>query len=126
MPIGPSRILAYVQRVVGGMRLREPDGVPIIVTLPCLNPSMRLQEVGRIGLRSTRFPWQIEGKAKLVPGIHPNVVSTTHGWWFPEEGGPEHGCFRTNSNSIISNRPPYDPVNGNYQVRAVLCRAEAL
>jgi hypothetical protein len=59
---------------------------------------------------------------RYVDGLHPRVVSMLVGWWFPEKPGPEHGAFESNINTIISNDPPYDPINGNHQARAILCR----
>jgi len=32
-------------------------------------------------------------KAKLTDGIHPRVVHSQHGWWFPEKPGAEPGLF---------------------------------
>lgn len=32
-------------------------------------------------------------RAKLTDGIHPQVVSAQHGWWFPEKPGPEPSLF---------------------------------
>jgi hypothetical protein len=52
------------------------------------------------------------------------VVQVEHGWWFPEEGGPEYGVWRANANLLTSNAPPYDPAMGTYQLRALLCRIE--
>ncbi len=55
-------------------------------------------------------------------GIDPRVVHVEHGWWFPEEEGPEHGVWRSNANLLTDNGPPYDPAMGTYQLRALLCR----
>lgn len=81
-----------------------------------------INEGDEVWLESSKFSWRIKAKARFVHGLHPSVVSLTHGWWFPERTGPDHGCFESNANAIISNDPPYDPINGNYQVRAILCR----
>lgn len=66
----------------------------------------------------------IEQKARLTTDIDPRVVQVEHGWWFPEEGGPEYGVWRANANLLTSNAPPYDPAMGTYQLRALLCRIE--
>ena len=52
------------------------------------------------------------------------MVHVEHGWWFPEEPGPEHGVFRANANILTDDDPPYDPAMGTYQLRALLCRIE--
>ena len=61
-------------------------------------------------------------KAKLTDGIDPRVVHIQHGWWFPEEPGPEHGIWKSNANLLTSNDPPYDPAMGTYQLRALMCK----
>ena len=65
---------------------------------------------------------RIKQKARLVKGIHPKVVHIEHGWWFPEEPGPEHGIWNSNANILTNNAPPYDPAMGTYQLRALLCK----
>ncbi len=61
-------------------------------------------------------------KAKLTNGIDPRVIQAEHGWWFPEEPGPEYGVWKSNVNLLTDNQPPYDPAMGTYQLRALLCR----
>jgi anaerobic selenocysteine-containing dehydrogenase len=61
-------------------------------------------------------------RAQLVPEMHPDVVAGPHAWWFPEKSKPEYGCFDSNINAIVTLDPPYDPVVGVPQVRAILCR----
>ncbi|KUO77611.1 MAG: hypothetical protein APF81_25480 [Desulfosporosinus sp. BRH_c37] len=43
-------------------------------------------------------------RAKLTAGIHPGVVSSQHGWWFPEKPGPEpslFGVWESNINLLL-------------------------
>ena len=61
-------------------------------------------------------------KVRFVPEMHPDVVAGPHAWWFPEKPAPEHGCFDSNINALLTLDPPYDPVVGNVQCRAILCR----
>lgn len=61
-------------------------------------------------------------KVRFLPDMHPDVVAGPHAWWFPEKPGPDHGCFDSNINTLLSLDPPYDPVVGNVQCRAILCR----
>lgn len=65
---------------------------------------------------------RIRQKAKLTDGIDPRVVNTEHGWWFPDEPGPEYGIWKSNANVLTDNGPPYDPQMGTYQLRGLLCR----
>ena len=65
---------------------------------------------------------RIRQKAKLTDGVDPRVVNAEHGWWFPEEPGPEYGIWKSNANVLTDNGPPYDPQMGTYQLRGLLCR----
>jgi anaerobic selenocysteine-containing dehydrogenase len=65
---------------------------------------------------------RIRFRAELVPQMHPDVVAGAHAWWFPEKSKPEYGCFESNINALATLDPPYDPVVGVPQVRAILCR----
>ena len=66
----------------------------------------------------------VEGstKGKADNGIDPRVIHAPHGWWFPEQAGPDHGLWQSNANVLTRNGPPYDPAMGTYQLRALLCR----
>lgn len=66
--------------------------------------------------------WRLQYRAQLIPDLHPDVVAGPHAWWFPEKPKPEYGCFESNINTLVSLDPPYDPVVGVPQVRAILCR----
>jgi anaerobic selenocysteine-containing dehydrogenase len=67
---------------------------------------------------------RIRQKAKLTTGIDPRVIHAEHGWWYPEESGPEYGVWTSNVNLLTDNQPPYDPAMGTYQLRGLLCRVE--
>ena len=69
---------------------------------------------------------QMRQKAKVTTGIDPRVINAEHGWWFPEEPGPEYGVWKSNVNLLTDNQPPYDPAMGTYQLRALLCRVERI
>jgi anaerobic selenocysteine-containing dehydrogenase len=43
-------------------------------------------------------------RAKLTKGIHPRVIHSQHGWWFPEQSGPEpnlFGVWESNINLLL-------------------------
>jgi thiosulfate reductase/polysulfide reductase chain A len=65
---------------------------------------------------------RVKFRAQLVPELHPDVVAGPHAWWFPERSKPEYGCFESNINALVTLDPPFDPVVGVPQVRAILCR----
>ncbi len=68
--------------------------------------------------------WRLQYRAQLIPDLHPDVVAGPHAWWFPEKPKPDYGCFESNINALVSLDPPYDPVVGVPQVRAILCRVQ--
>jgi anaerobic selenocysteine-containing dehydrogenase len=80
------------------------------------------------GIREGDWMWietrrgKIRQRAKLSKGMDPRVVNAEHGWWFPEEPGPEYGIWKSNANVLTDNGPPYDPQMGTYQLRGLLCR----
>ena len=82
----------------------------------------------RYGVVNGEWMWietrrgRIRQKAKVTAGIDPRVIHAEHGWWFPEEPGPDYGVWRSNANLLTDNQPPYDPAMGTYQLRALLCR----
>jgi len=63
-------------------------------------------------------------KARLTDGIHPEVVHSQHGWWFPEKSGPEpslFGAWESNMNLLL----PAGWVGRSgfgYPFKASLCR----
>jgi anaerobic selenocysteine-containing dehydrogenase len=109
-------------RQIERQRRLEPD--------PCLQ--MNSMTASRYGIASGDWVYletpasaekgRLRYKARLIADMHPDVVAGPHGWWFPEKPEPEHGCFESNINAVLSLDPPYDPVVGNIQCRAVPCR----
>ena len=65
---------------------------------------------------------RVKFKAKLTTNIHPQVVHAPHGWWFPEKPAPEHGCFDSNINVVLSADPPREKICGSVPTRGTLCR----
>jgi anaerobic selenocysteine-containing dehydrogenase/NADPH-dependent glutamate synthase beta subunit-like oxidoreductase len=65
---------------------------------------------------------RVKFRAQLIEEMHPDVVAGPHAWWFPEKAGPQYGCFDSNINALVTLDPPFDPVVGVPQVRAILCR----
>jgi thiosulfate reductase/polysulfide reductase chain A len=82
----------------------------------------------RHGIKNGDWMWietrrgRMRQRAKVTAGIDPRVIAAEHGWWFPEEPGPEYGVWKSNVNLLTDNEPPYDPAMGTYQLRALLCR----
>lgn len=65
----------------------------------------------------------VRQRAKFSAGLHPQVVSAQHGWWFPERPEPGHGWDESNINVIIDNGyDKCDPAMGATSIRTLLCR----
>ncbi len=105
-------------RQIPSLRKKEPD--------PCVD--IHPETAAETGIIEGDWVWietlrgKIKQRAKITEDIDPRVVNVRHGWWFPEEGGPEYGVWKSNANVLTNNGPPYDPAIGTYQLRALLCR----
>lgn len=54
-----------------------------------------------------------------------DVVHAEHVWWFPEEAGPDYGCFVSNANMLFSHEH-FDPHTGAECLKSFLCAVEAV
>jgi anaerobic selenocysteine-containing dehydrogenase len=102
------------------LRRAHPD--PIVEIHPETATRLSIEQGDWVWIETRRG--RIQQRAKLTSAIDRRVIHAEHGWWFPEEPGPEHGVFRSNVNVLTDNGPPYDPCMGTYQLRALLCRVE--
>lgn len=61
-------------------------------------------------------------KAKVTAGIRPDVVSCSHGWWFPERDPEDdfYGVFESNINRLIGDNPGSTGFGNSY--KASLCK----
>ena len=65
---------------------------------------------------------RIKQRAKLYDGIDPRVVTSEHGWWYPEIKDPGHGWKISNANILTDNAyETCDPNMGSTNVRVCLC-----
>ena len=65
---------------------------------------------------------RVKFRAKLTDDVHPQMAQAGHGWWFPEKPGPEHGCFESNINVILTDDLPRDKICASSRARGTLCR----
>ncbi|MFC1902108.1 molybdopterin-dependent oxidoreductase [Chloroflexota bacterium] len=65
---------------------------------------------------------RVKLKVKITSSIDPRVVHAAHGWWYPEKQPPEHGCFESNINVVLTDDPPREPICGSVPLRGTLCR----
>ena len=62
-------------------------------------------------------------RARIFEGIHPEVISAEHAWWFPENRAPDHRWDESNINMLTDNSyENCDYKMGATHVRSLLCR----
>jgi len=107
-------------RQISSLRKLVPD--PLIEIHPETAEKLGIGEGDWVWIETPRGKGRIRQKAKLTRGIYPKVVHAQHHWWFPEEPGPEHGCWKSNINVIMPSDPPYDRICGATPLRGYLCK----
>lgn len=69
---------------------------------------------------------RIRQKANLTQAIHPRVVVTQRGWWYPEREDKEPelgGCLESNTNVLTGASDDLcDAIGGSWANRGLLCR----
>ncbi len=69
---------------------------------------------------------RIKQKANLTQAVHPRVVVTQRGWWYPEREATEPelgGCTESNANVLTDvSDEACDPLGGSWANRGLLCR----
>jgi len=103
-------------------QLREMNSVPITEIHP--------ETARKYGIKDGDWVW-IENRhgrfkqvARLTPTIEPRVVSSQHGWWFPEKPGPEpslFGVWESNPN-VLSPWGLVGPSGYGAPLKSQICR----
>lgn len=101
-------------------RLRRAHPDPLVEIHPDTAAPLGIKNGDWIWIETLRG--KIQQRAKVTSDVDPKVIHVEHGWWFPEEEGPEHGIWKSNANMLTRNGPPYDPAMGTYHLRGLLCR----
>ena len=108
-------------RQISGLRKRLPD--PLLDIHPDTAEETGITEGDWVWLETPQVRGErIRLKARLTTDVHPKVVHAPHGWWFPERPAPEHGCFDSNVNVVLSGDPPREPICGSVRTRGTLCK----
>ncbi|MCZ7665122.1 MAG: molybdopterin-dependent oxidoreductase [Thermoleophilia bacterium] len=105
-------------RQIASLRRRCPD--PLVEIHPETAASLGIAEGAWVHVESPEGCVQM--RARLFGGLAPDVVCAQHGWWFPEDPGPEHGWKRSNINLLFGDLSGYDPDTGAEALRCGLCR----
>jgi anaerobic selenocysteine-containing dehydrogenase len=104
----------YVQR------LREMQPFPVML----INP----ETASKFSINDGNWAWVETWKGKtrfkvsVTDRIHPKIVSVSHGWWYPELPGPDHGCWESNACLLVDPFAGSDPVTGTTELRGLLCK----
>jgi len=105
-------------RMIPLLREIRPD--PIVEVHPETAKKHGIEDGQWIYIESPRG--RIKQRAKLYDGIDPRVVTSEHGWWFPEIKDPGHGWEISNANILTDNAfETCDPNMGSTNVRVCLC-----
>jgi len=108
-------------RQIAELRKRKPD--PEIEIHPETAEEAGIREGGWVWVETVKVEGErVKLKARHDPELHPQVVHADHGWWFPEKEAPEHGCFESNINAVLSGDPPRDEICASVPTRGTLCK----
>jgi len=108
-------------RQIGSLRKLGPD--PQIDIHPDAAKDMGISDGDWVWIETPQVKGErVRFRANLTAGIDPRVVHAAYGWWYPEMAGPEHGCFESNINTVLTGEPPRDEICGSVPTKATLCR----
>jgi anaerobic selenocysteine-containing dehydrogenase len=105
-------------RMIPWLREIRPD--PIAEIHPETAQRHGIKDGQWIAIESPRG--RIKQRAKIYDGIDPQVITSEHGWWFPEIKDPGHGWDISNANILTDNAfETCDPNMGSTNLRVCLC-----
>lgn len=102
------------------MREFHPD--PLVTMHPTVAEKYGIKEGNWVWIESPRG--RFKQKAKITPGINPQVINAEHGWWFPEQEPalPSlYGVFDSNSNNLTQQEVKGQGGIGS-PIKSMLCR----
>jgi thiosulfate reductase/polysulfide reductase chain A len=102
--------------------LREIVPYPTLGIHPDTAIQLGIKDGDPVWIEAPAGRGRIKMRAELTEAVHPRVVHAPSHWWYPEVKDPDHGCWDSNINAIMSNDPPYDPICGATPLRGNLCR----
>jgi len=91
---------------------------------PATEAELAIEEDDWVWIETKRG--RIQQKANLTNAVHPRVIVTARGWWYPERNvyDPEMGgCLESNTNVLTSVADEdCDPISGSWANRGLLCK----
>ena len=119
-----GRVIEYYHssgRQIESLRKREPD--PVIELHPDTASQENLLEGDWVWVETPQIQGErVRFRLKITENMHPSMVHCQHGWWFPENPAPDHGCFESNIDVVLSDDPPREAICGSVPTRGTLCR----
>ncbi len=119
-----SRTIEYYHsmgRMIPELRKRNPD--PVIQIHPETAQPLGVSDGDWVWLETPQVKGErVKLKARITTDVHPKMVHAYHGWWFPENPSPDHGCFESNVNVVLSDVGPREAVCCSLRLRGTLCR----
>lgn len=108
-------------RQIPALRKRVPD--PLVELHPNTAKELNIKDGDWVWIETPQIKGErVTFKARVTDTIHPSMAHADHGWWFPEKPAPEHGCFDSNINVVLTDEPPREDICGSVRVRGTLCR----
>jgi anaerobic selenocysteine-containing dehydrogenase len=108
-------------RQIKPLRKRLPD--PEIEIHPEVAQRENLEEGDWVWVETPQVKGErVRLKVKFASGLDPMIVHAQHGWWFPENPAPDHGCFESNIDVVLSDDPPREKICGSVPTRGTLCK----
>lgn len=108
-------------RQIEPLRKRQPD--PLIELHPETAGKENIAEGDWIWVETPQIKGErVKFKAHLTTDLDPQVIHAQHGWWFPENPSPDHGCFISNISGVLSDDPPREKICGSVVLRGTLCK----
>jgi len=102
--------------------LRELEPMPYLDIHPETAKQLGLQDGDWAWIETPVTDDRVKMPVRLTRIVERDVVHAPSHWWFPEQEGPEHGCFQSSINLVLTNDGPYGPISGASTLRGVLCR----
>lgn len=97
---------------------------PYVDINPATAEELGIQEEDWVWIETKRG--RIKQKANLTQGVHPRVIVTQRGWWYPEKKATLSelgGCMESNTNVLTDvSDEACDPLGGSWTNRGLLCR----
>lgn len=102
--------------------LRELEPMPYLDIHPDTAETLGLREGDWAWIETPVSEDRIKMPVRLTRIVGRDVVHAPSHWWFPENTNPDHGCFQSSINMVLTNDGPYGPISGASTLRGVLCK----